>query len=59
VQKITIPEFPAFATCKAYVNADTNQNGTVAISATRCGLKSEHVALGAGNSSSVWLFISG
>jgi hypothetical protein len=30
VQDITIPEFPAFAACKAYVNADTNQNGTVA-----------------------------
>jgi len=31
MQEVTIPEFPAFAGCKAYVNAGTNQNGTVAI----------------------------
>lgn len=31
LQEVTIPEFPAFVGCKAYVNAGANQNGTVAI----------------------------
>lgn len=31
LQEVTIPEFPAFVGCKAYVKADTNHNETVAI----------------------------
>jgi len=31
LHQVTIPEFPAFVGCTAYVNAGANQNGTVAI----------------------------